>query len=52
MQKLLAGDMCFLLHPDSVAEQQILKQFRPEAQSFATGNLAAIMDQSIKALGA
>jgi hypothetical protein len=38
--------------PSTVAEQQILKQFQPEAQSFATGNLASIMDQSIKALGA
>jgi hypothetical protein len=38
--------------PSTVAEQQILQQFQPEAQSFATGNLAAIMDQSIKALGA
>ena len=38
--------------PSTVAEQQILQQFQPEAQSFATGNLASIMDQSIKALGA
>lgn len=38
--------------PSTVAEQQILRQFQPEAQSFATGNLASIMDQSIKALGA
>lgn len=38
--------------PSTVAEQQILKQFKPEAQSFAAGNLASIMDQSIKALGA
>lgn len=38
--------------PSTVAEQQILKQFKPEAQSFAAGNLAQIMDQSIKALGA
>jgi hypothetical protein len=38
--------------PSTVAEQQILKQFQPEAQSFAAGNLASIMDQSIKALGA
>jgi hypothetical protein len=38
--------------PGTVAEQQILKQFKPEAQSFATGNLAQIMDESIKRLGA
>ena len=38
--------------PSTVAEQQILQQFQPEAQSFATGNLAAIMDARIKALGA
>ena len=38
--------------PSTVAEQQILKQFAPEAQSFAAGNYAEIMDQSIKALGA
>ena len=38
--------------PTTIAEQQILKQFKPEAQSFATGNLAAIMDARIKALGA
>ena len=38
--------------PSTVAEQQILRQFQPEAQSFAAGNLASIMDQSIKALGA
>ena len=38
--------------PSTVAEQQILKQFRPEAQSFAAGNYAQIMDESIKALGA
>ena len=36
----------------TVAEQQILREFQPEAQSFAAGNLASIMDQSIKALGA
>jgi len=38
--------------PSTIAEQQILKQFKPEAQSFATGNLASIMDARIKALGA
>jgi len=38
--------------PSTVAEQQILKQFQPEAQSFATGNLASIMDARLKALGA
>jgi len=38
--------------PSTVAEQQILKQFQPEAQSFAAGNLASIMDARIKALGA
>ena len=38
--------------PNVFAEQQILQQFQPEAQSFAAGNLASIMDQSIKALGA
>jgi len=38
--------------PSTVAEKQILKQFQPEAQSFATGNLASIMDARIKALGA
>lgn len=38
--------------PSTVAEQQILQQFQPEAQSFATGNLASIMDARIKALGA
>jgi hypothetical protein len=38
--------------PSTIAEQQILKQFQPEAQSFAAGNLASIMDARIKALGA
>ncbi len=38
--------------PSTIAEQQILKQFKPEAQSFATGNLAQIMDARIKQLGA
>lgn len=38
--------------PSVFAEQKILQQFKPEAQSFATGNLAAIMDARIKALGA
>lgn len=38
--------------PSTVAERQILRQFKPEAQSFAAGNLAQIMDESIKALGA
>lgn len=38
--------------PSVFAEQQILKRFGPEAQSFAAGNYAQIMDQSIKALGA
>jgi len=38
--------------PSVFAEQQILKRFGPEAKSFAAGNLAEIMDQSIKALGA
>ena len=38
--------------PNVFAEQKILQQFQPEAQSFAAGNLASIMDQSIKALGA
>jgi len=38
--------------PSVFAEQKILQQFQPEAQSFAAGNLASIMDQSIKALGA
>lgn len=52
-QKQAAGGVfTSAAQPSTVAEQQILKQFRPEAQSFATGNLAAIMDQSIKALGA
>ena len=37
--------------PSTVAEQQILKQFKPEAQSFAAGNYAQIMDESIKRLG-
>lgn len=52
-QKQVAGGVfTSATKPSTVAEQQILQQFRPEAQSFATGNLAAIMDQSIKALGA
>lgn len=38
--------------PGTVAEQQILKQFAPEAQSFAAGNYAEIMDRRIKELGA
>lgn len=38
--------------PSTVAEQQILRQFKPEAQSFAAGNLAEIMDARIKQLGA
>ena len=38
--------------PSTVAEQQILKQFAPEAQSFAAGNYAEIMDRRIKELGA
>ncbi len=38
--------------PSTVAEQQILKQFKPEAQSFAAGNYAQIMDARIKELGA
>jgi hypothetical protein len=38
--------------PSVFAEQKILEQFAPQAQSFAAGNLASIMDQSIKALGA
>lgn len=37
--------------PGTVAEKQILKQFKPEAQSFAAGNYAQIMDESIKRLG-
>ena len=37
--------------PSTVAEQQILEQFKPEAQSFAAGNYAQIMDESIKRLG-
>ena len=37
--------------PSTIAEQQILKQFKPEAQSFAAGNYAQIMDESIKRLG-
>jgi hypothetical protein len=36
----------------TVAEQQILKQFQPEAQSFAAANYAQIMDARIKELGA
>jgi len=38
--------------PSTVAEQQILKQFQPEAQSFAAANYAQIMDARIKELGA
>ena len=38
--------------PSVFAEQQILKQFAPEAQSFAAGNYAEIMDRRIKELGA
>ena len=38
--------------PSTVAEQQILEQFAPEAQSFAAGNYAQIMDARIKELGA
>lgn len=38
--------------PSTVAEQQILEQFKPEAQSFAAGNYAQIMDARIKELGA
>jgi len=38
--------------PGTVAEQQIRKQFAPEAQSFAAGNYAEIMDRRIKELGA
>lgn len=38
--------------PGTVAEQQILKQFKPEAQSFAAADYAQIMDESIKRLGA
>lgn len=38
--------------PSTVAEQQILQQFKPEAQSFAAGNYAQIMDARIKELGA
>lgn len=37
--------------PGTVAEQQILKQFKPEAQSFAAADYAQIMDESIKRLG-
>ena len=37
--------------PSVFAEQQILKRFKPEAQSFAAGNYAQIMDESIKRLG-
>lgn len=52
-QKQAAGGVfTSAAQPSTVAEKQILQQFKPEAQSFATGNLAAIMDQSIKALGA
>ena len=38
--------------PSTVAEQQILQQFKPEAQSFAAANYAQIMDARIKELGA
>jgi hypothetical protein len=38
--------------PSTVAEQQILKQFQPEAKSFAAANYAQIMDARIKELGA
>jgi len=38
--------------PSTVAEQQILQQFKPQAQSFAAGNYAQIMDARIKELGA
>jgi hypothetical protein len=38
--------------PSTVAEKQILKQFQPEAQSFAAANYAQIMDARIKELGA
>lgn len=38
--------------PSTIAEQQILQQFKPEAQSFAAGNYAQIMDARIKELGA
>ena len=38
--------------PGTVAEQQIRQQFAPEAQSFAAGNYAEIMDRRIKELGA
>ena len=38
--------------PSVFAEQKILQQFKPEAQSFAAGNLAEIMDARIKELGA
>ena len=38
--------------PSVFAEQKILQQFKPEAQSFAAANYAQIMDESIKALGA
>ena len=38
--------------PSVFAEQQILQQFKPEAQSFAAGNYAQIMDARIKELGA
>ena len=52
-QKQAAGGVfASAAQPSTVAEQQILQQFKPEAQSFATGNLAAIMDARIKALGA
>jgi len=37
--------------PSVFAEQKILQQFAPEAQSFAAGNYAQIMDESIKRLG-
>jgi hypothetical protein len=38
--------------PGTIAEKQILKQFKPEAQSFAAANYAQIMDARIKELGA
>ena len=52
-QRQAAGGVYEAASDSSVfAEQQILKRFGPEAKSFAAGNLAEIMDQSIKALGA
>lgn len=38
--------------PSTIAEKQILQQFKPEAQSFAAANYAQIMDARIKELGA